>query len=222
MLGESLRRRLPRQRRRRASQPSAGTGRDRPGRRFWVISLTLALLVPFAIGYVLTVFVIFPPQPVAPAGIPVPSLYGKTVLEAERLLARAGLGRLQITPLPNPTSPEGDITAQSPLPGQQLRSGADVRVAVSSGPVQVRVPDVLGQTAERALERLQQLGFTVARVDSQSPVDSGRVFAVDPATGTVARLPALVTLHVSLGAPPDSLAPDSLAVPPPDTLARSR
>jgi beta-lactam-binding protein with PASTA domain len=220
VLGESLRRHRPRER-----SGGARTGRargGRPSRRFWVMSLALALLVPFAIGYLLTVFVIFPPRPVAPAGIPVPALYGKTLVEAERLLARAGLGRLQVTMLPNPTSPEGDITAQSPLPGQQLRSGADVRVAVSSGPVQVRVPDLLGQPAERALERLQQLGFTVARVDSQSAVDSGRVFAVDPVAGTMVRLPALATLHVSLGAPPDSLGLDSLVVLPPDTLAKNR
>ncbi|NJD09103.1 MAG: PASTA domain-containing protein [Gemmatimonadetes bacterium] len=140
MLGESVRRRLPA---RRARAPRSGQGRSRPSRRFWLIALGAALLRPFATGYLVTVFVIFPPQPVAPAGIPVPALYGQTVVEAERKLAQAGLGRLQVIELPNPVTPEGDIVAQSPLPGQQLRSGADVRVAVSSGPVQVQVPDVL-------------------------------------------------------------------------------
>jgi len=174
---------------------------------------------------VLTVFVFFPPQQVAPAGIPVPSLYGLNVLAAERKLAQAGLGSLRTVLLPHPTSPEGDVIAQSPLPGQQLRAGADVRVAVSSGPVQVRVPDVLGQPAERVEERLKRIGFAVARVDGESPIEAGRVFAVEPASGTVARLPALVTLHVSLGPPPDSLAVDSLGpdtLPPPDTLAGRR
>jgi serine/threonine-protein kinase len=186
-----------------------------------VLGVTAALLVPFAIGWVLTVFVFFPAQEVAPLGIPVPSLHGLTVVEAERALARLGLGRVAAAALPHPITPEGEVMAQSPLPGQQLRRGAEVRVAVSSGPVQVSVPDVLGQPAERAEERLKGMGFAVARVDGESPVEFGRVYAIEPAIGTTARLPALVTLHVSLGPPPDSLAVDTLQ-PPPDTLGRSR
>jgi serine/threonine-protein kinase len=180
----------------------------------------LALLVPFAIGWVLTVFVFFPAPEIAPLGIPVPSLYGLTTIEAEQSLARLGLGTVESVPLPHPTTPEGVVIAQSPLPGQQLRAGAAVRVAVSSGPVQVRVPDVLGLPAQRAEERLRTIGFEVARVEGESLVDSGRVFAVEPGIGTAARLPAAVTLHVSLG-PPDSLLVDTLA-PPPDSLGRSR
>jgi beta-lactam-binding protein with PASTA domain len=215
MLGDSLRHRRPRRRRHRAD-PSG-----RPGRKFWLVGLAGALLVPFALGWVLTVFVFFPAREVAPVGIPVPSLYGLTVLEAERTLAQVGLGSATVVQLPHPVSPEGDVIAQSPLPGQQLRTGAGVRIAVSSGPVQVRVPDVLGQPTERAEDRLRRMGFAVARVDGESPLEIGRVFAVDPPAGTAARLPALVTLHVSLGPPPDSLLVDTMQ-PPPDTLGRNR
>jgi len=214
MLGESLRRRQPARRERRP-RPS---GR-RYSRAFWLLGVPAALLLPFAIGYVLTVFVFFPPQRVAAVGIPVPSLYGLTVVQAEQALARAGLGSLEFSQLPSPTAPEGEVLAQSPLPGQQLRSGVDVRVAISSGPVQVRVPDVLGQLGDRAEERLGRFGFSVARVDSESAVDSGRVFAVDPQVGTDTRLPALVTIHVSLGLPGDSLAVDTTDATAPDTLA---
>jgi serine/threonine-protein kinase len=218
MLGESLRRRMARRRpRRRAAKPGAA---GRPSRRFWLLGGLGVLLLPFAIGWALMVFVFFPPQEVAPLGTPVPSLYGLTVVEAERSLAQVGLGHLEAVLLPHPATPEGDVIAQSPLPGQQLRAGAGVRVAVSSGPVQVRIPDVLGQPAERAEERLRTLGFTVTRVEAESPVDSGRVFAVEPGVGTTTRLPAQVTVHVSLGLP-DSLLVDTLA-PPPDTLGRSR
>lgn len=218
MLGESLRRRMSGRRpRRRAAKPGAA---GRPSRKFWVLGGLAALLVPFAIGWVLTVFVFFPAQEMAPVGTPVPSLYGLTVLEAERSLAQVGLGNLHTELLPHPTTPEGDVIAQSPLPGQQLRSGAAVRVAVSSGPVQVRIPDVLGQPAERAEDRLRTMGFMVTRVEAESPVDSGRVFAVEPGVGTTAKLPTQVTVHVSLGLP-DSLLVDTLA-PPPDTLGRSR
>jgi beta-lactam-binding protein with PASTA domain len=219
MLGDSLRRR---QRRGRPGRRSSG---KRPSCRFWIAGLLLALVVPFAIGYLLTVFVIFPPLEVAPAGLPVPSLYGLTVVQAERALAQAGLGSLRVVLLPHPTTPEGDVIAQSPLPGQQLRRGRDVRAAVSSGPVQVRVPDLLGQPAERAEERLLRLGFTLARVDTIGAIAAGRVIALDPPPGTMTRLPALVTLRVSLGPPPDSLALDSLGLDSlalPDTLGAGR
>lgn len=214
MLGESLRRRLPQ---RRGSRSASGRAR-RPGWRFWLPALLAALALPFAIGYLLTVFVIFPPRQVAAAGVPVPVLTGLSTVDAEQVLARVGLGRLQVLEVPHPSAPAGQVLAQSPLPDQQLRPGADVRVSVSSGPVQVRLPDVLGQPVERAEELLRRVGFTNDRVEGESSIAAGRVYGMTPAPGTVAILPAHATLHVSLGPPPaDTLLLDR-APSAPDTL----
>jgi beta-lactam-binding protein with PASTA domain len=87
----------------------------------------------------------------------------------------------------------------------------------------VRVPDLLGQPVERAEETLRRQGFTMDRVEGESPVAAGRVYAMAPSAGSVTTLPAHVTLHVSLGPPPpDSLLPDSTAVLPPDSLSGPR
>jgi serine/threonine-protein kinase len=184
-----------------------------------VPALLLATGVPFAIGYLVTTQVLFPPREVAAAGIPTPQLTGLTALEAERVLAQAGLGRLEPLELPHPSVQAGRILAQSPLPEQQLRPGSNVRVSLSSGSVRVRIPDVAGQPAERAEQLLRRLGFTVDRVESESPVPRGRVHAVVPASGTVIPLPAHLTLHVSLGPPAlDTMLVDSSLADPPATL----
>ena len=217
MLGDSVRRRNP-QRKPRARR---SRGRGLP-LRFWIPAVLGALLLPFGIGYLLAAFVLFPAPRTEPvAGIPVPALRGLSTTAAERALAEAGLGRLVVTRFPNPRAPEGEVVAQSPLPGQQWRSGADVRVGVSSGAPRSPVPDVLGETADRAEQALRRAGFEVTRTDVESPIAAGRVVSLEPAVGAEVRLPATVELRVSLGPPPV----DSLVIepqPPPDTVPAGR
>lgn len=218
MLGDSVRRRQPK--RRGSREP--GEPRTR-GDRNWkktLIAIAVALVVPFAVGYLVAVYVLFPPTEVSSSGIPVPDLIGSTVSEAQRDLVGAGLGEMEITELPHPEAEEGTIIAQSPLPGQELRAGAGVRVALSSGRAQVMVPDVLGFNADRAESMLARSGFTVTRSVQESPAAEGRVIRTDPEPGQQRILPAAVTLIVSAGPPafPDSAAfPDSVAFP--DTTA---
>lgn len=211
MLGESLRRR----------QKTARSPRPPGGRRRWrplLVALPLALLVPFALGYLLAVYVIFPPPPdVGGTGIGVPELVGRPSSEAQRELVAAGLGALEVTELPHPTAPAGQVIAQSPLPGQQLRAGAGVRVALSAGQPRVVVPDVYGYGAERAEVMLQRAGFAVQRAEQESAVPAGRVIRTEPEPAQVLPLPATITLVVSTGPPPAAM--DTI---PPDTLPGGR
>src|SRR5690606_850538 len=179
MRGDSVRRRQPKRRtRERADGPR--------GERNWRKILLLvgaALLVPFAIGYIVAVFVLFPPTEVSGSGISVPDLIGQTTSQAQRDLVAAGLGDMETTELPHPDAERGTIIAQSPLAGQQLRQGAGVRVALSSGPARVMVPDVLGFGADRAESMLTRAGFTVTRSEQESPAPAGRVIRTDPDPG---------------------------------------
>jgi beta-lactam-binding protein with PASTA domain len=180
------------------------------GWRRWVPALIAAAVVPFAIGYAVAVFVLFPPPAVSAAGVPVPRLVGLDVEAAGRVLIEAGLGAMDITRLPHPTRPAGTVVAQSPLPGQQLRPGAGVRLAVSSGVPRAVVPDVVGFPADRAETLLRRLGFTVAREEELAidPAAAGRVLRTEPRPGVDLALPALVTIIVALEAvdvPPDTL-----------------
>ena len=212
MLGDSVKRRSP------ARQPRFGgePPRRRPRWVIWVALSIAALTLPFAAGYVIAATVLFPAPEAEVVGVPVPELVGLDIEGAEATLADAGLAGIQITRLPHPLMPEGVVTAQSPLPGQQLRAGSGVRVAVSTGVPRVFVPDVTGFSSDRAAALLDRLGFDVLLEDAESDAARGRVLRVVPRPGTEWPLPHTVQLFVSLGPPEpldtiipfDTVAPD--------------
>jgi eukaryotic-like serine/threonine-protein kinase len=209
VLGDSVRRRQP-QRRRRAARSAADRRRWRP----LLLALPFAVIVPFLIGYLVAVLVVFPPLPEALDGIPVPDLAGRTAADAQRALADIGLGPIEATELPHPTAAAGVVVAQSPLPGQQLRAGAGVTVALSTGRPRAVVPDVAGFGADRAETMLRRAGFDVVRMLEEGPLAPDRVIRTEPAAAHVLPLPAAITLVVSTGPPP--VEPDTLFdVPPP-------
>jgi eukaryotic-like serine/threonine-protein kinase len=218
MLGDSVRRRQPKKA---ASKPgpkkrrAGGTWSWRP----LLIALPVALLLPFIVGYALAVYVLFPPQQAAGAGLPVPSLVGGSAAEAQRALVAAGLGSIETTQLPHPSAPAGQVIAQSPLPGQHLPAGANVSVALSAGRPRALVPDVQGFNADRAQTLLRRAGFDVTQATQESPMAAGRALRTEPAAGQDRELPAVVTLVISAGPPPvpepepAPLWPDTSLVP---------
>jgi beta-lactam-binding protein with PASTA domain len=214
MLGESLRRRQPGRRQRATDRAGGSARRWKP--LLW--ALPVAIVLPFIIGYVVAVYLIFPPTEATGTGIAVPDLVGRSLLDAQTELALAGLGGLEVTELPHPTAAAGAVIAQSPLAGQQLRAGVGVRVAVSRGRPRVLVPDVAGFAAERATLMLRRAGFDVVQATEESAVPAGRVLRTEPVAGAEQSLPATVTLVVSSGpAPepdPEPWPVDTLAPPP--------
>jgi hypothetical protein len=209
VLGDSVRRRQARKPRR---APAAATPR-RVRWKFWAPALLAVLALPFAIGYAVAVFVVFPAPEVHGLGIAVPELVGLRLAQAESAVGGGGLAGVDAVALPHPARPEGVVTAQAPLPGQQLRAGAVVRLAVSAGRPRVVVPDVVGFSRERATDLLSRLGFEVGATDEQSTETKGRVIGVDPPPGSEHELPARVTIIVSTG--PPELPVDTLGQGPP-------
>jgi len=217
MLGDSLRRRNPGAR----GRAPAHTPRPRPGRG-WAVWLPLAVAaaaVPFFVGYLFASVFLFPAPEAADTGVAVPAVKGMRLAEAQAALRSVGLGTVEVTQLPHPHAAEGVVTAQAPLPGQQLRPGSPVRVAISAGVPRVVVPDVVGFSADRAEGLLARLGFQVARQQQFSPEDSGRILRIEPRPGTEWPLPTTIHILVSLGPEfPDTLfTPDTLPPIPPDT-----
>lgn len=208
MLGDSVKRRLGKPRR--SSRPKAESAGP-PGRRWtarhW-LAVLFALTLPFVLGYLIAIRVLFPPPPVVAQGIVVPDLVGKVEDAARRELAALGLGDLAITALPSSDIERGTITAQSPLPGQQVRPGAGIRVAVSSGPPRVVIPDVIGFPVDRAASLLTRLGFQVQREEEEVYDEPGRVLRLDPSPGTERELPARVTITFGV-ARPDTMPMDT-------------
>lgn len=216
MLGDSMRRRRRPDRGRDESDRDPqlavvwGAVAER-GRRVgrWLGIAAAVATTAFGVGYGVAVLVVFPLPDEGAAGVPVPSVVGEVVEDAEEELRAAGLVAARTLSLSGSDRAIGVVVAQSPLPGQQLPRGATVELAVSARSVNVRVPDVVGFGVDRAMDLLARLGFGVARAERVSNEPAGRVLDVRPAPGTQTTLPANVRLTVSTG-PPEPVVPDSL------------
>jgi eukaryotic-like serine/threonine-protein kinase len=175
------------------------------------------LVGTFGIGYLVATRMLFPPLPEPKNGIVVPDLTGVVITGADARLQPLGLRRGEEIRIAHPDQPEGVIVAQSPLPGQQLRTGGVVTLAVSGGLPRVDVPNVIGFDIERATNVLSQLGLTTDQRSELSERPIGTVLRSVPEPGQPQPVPSRVLLIVSAGPPPkppaDSTArPDSLTL----------
>jgi eukaryotic-like serine/threonine-protein kinase len=131
----------------------------------------------------------------------VPDLREMPLEQARRVLREASLGLDEGPALAHPTLPAGSVISQSPLPGQEVAPGSAVRVNVSTGGEQVRVPDVSAYAADQARQMLERVGFQVRVVERAAMRREGQIIELSPAAGAVVALPAVLTLVVSSGPP---------------------
>lgn len=194
MLGETIRRR------RKLDPAPALPRRSTPGLRWsrWIPAGLGAVLLSFGIGYAIAVWAIFPaPDVAAENATPLPRLTGRELTQVQSEIEALGLTVGGVMWLPHPMEPAGHVIAQDPLPGQQLRQGGEVRLAVSSGRAQAKVPDVVGLPYSTAEQLARRLGFEVNRVIEMNPGPAGLVVRVMPQPGTERVLPTAITLVVS-------------------------
>jgi len=117
-----------------------------------------------------------------PGDVRIPSVRSQSRAQAERALKDAGL-KVSIGRRASEAVREGRAVATTPAAGEEVERGTRVRLLLSSGPPQVRVPDVVGLTRETAEARLTRLGLdpAVRTEDSDAPV--GEVLSQDPGEG---------------------------------------
>ena len=146
----------------------------------------------------------------------VPDLYNRTVEEARRALEAADLSLGRQTQESSSQVPAGQIISQNPPAGSNAESGSSVDITVSSGPNQIRVPDVVGYSATDAAAILWNAGFgyTVETVQSDEP--AGTVLSTDPAGGTLLD-PYSRSVTISQSSGPAAAPPP----PPPPPAAKS-
>jgi len=135
----------------------------------------------------------------------VPNVVGENVNDAIKQLTQAGLNA-QVANV-HSNQPQGTIVAQSPQTGTVVVQGTQVRINVSSGPKPITVPSVIGLQYQDAASQLQQLGFSVSRVDVDSQLAKGQVVDQAPNGGVTAAKGSTVTLSVSKG-PSTTSVPD--------------
>lgn len=133
------------------------------------------------------------------AAIAVPDATGLSEADAAVLLQASGLSVGSTIRSPNSVVPEGHVVSHEPSAGTLAATGSDVALVISSGPVPVTVPNLVGDTERSARQRLTMRGFSPVVVRAfSSTVPDGVVISQSPMAGTT-MAPAAVTVTVSVG-----------------------
>ena len=136
--------------------------------------------------------------------IKTPDLAGAPIIKALEIVDMAGL-YLKVTSLEHSQNiPKDRVIAQSPEPGEIIKSGREVRVVISRGARALEMPDLYG-TTEREMERLaaqSQLPPPKRIFMYAEGKERGITIAQKPAPGVLLHRGDMVTVVVSAGPPP--------------------
>src|SRR5262249_34754292 len=126
--------------------------------------------------------------------------HGQTLAQATAALKAKGFDVTQKAAASS-AADTGKVVAQDPKAGGHAKKGSKVELSIGSGPAQLPVPDVTGQTFEAAQQALQGKGFTAQRQDEFSDtIEADRVIRTDPAANQNAARGSAVKVFVSTGA----------------------
>ncbi|MGH8995940.1 MAG: PASTA domain-containing protein, partial [Acidimicrobiales bacterium] len=130
--------------------------------------------------------------------VQVPNLTG---LSAQAAAAQLSATSLSVGSQANACSnsfPANEVSGSSPAAGTEVGRNSQVNLTISSGPCQVVVRRVVGESSSQATSDLQGQGLTVAADSTQTcdPSNNGNVVAQSPPGGTQVTLPATDTITV--------------------------
>jgi serine/threonine-protein kinase len=132
-------------------------------------------------------------------GVIVPSVVGYSETTAKSALENAGL-KVNVAYEYSKDVAKGEVINQDPVAGSSVASGSTVTLVVSQGIEQVEVPDVLGQTREKATKSLEDKGFSVTVEEEYSDdVKEGNVIRQSVDGGVSVNAGSDITITVSLG-----------------------
>lgn len=168
--------------------------------------LVLALIVLLVLGGTMVLANMIAP----PSELTAPDFRGMTLEDASNTASRYELTVTEVGSEYSEDYEEGQICSQSPLQGSNVSRGDTISVVISKGSQQSTVPDVRGQTLEKATEMLEDANLAVGNVSESysSSVAAGAVISqgVEP-DSKVARDMA-INLEISLGEKPYAVVPD--------------
>jgi eukaryotic-like serine/threonine-protein kinase len=133
-----------------------------------------------------------------PGDVRVPSVEG---LPKERALHELNKVDLKVTIDPHPSNTvRKDVAIRSvPKEGTSVQRGTRIRLFVSSGPEQVKVPDVVGLSRGSGERALGNEGLEVAIQEEASDKPKDEVISQSPTAGTEVDSGSRVTITVSKG-----------------------
>jgi beta-lactam-binding protein with PASTA domain len=96
---------------------------------------------------------------IGPAPRTVPDLVGQPVEAARVSIEGLGLVVAEGEPVFDDVIAAGQVSSQTPTPGEQVERGATVQIVASKGPDLVAMPDLTGQTYDQAVVTLADAGL---------------------------------------------------------------
>ena len=141
-----------------------------------------------------------------PNQVTVPATAGKSPAEATALLRGDPYGfDVDVQQQASATVPAGTVIGTNPQASAAIAKGSTITLIVSSGPEQVTVPDVEGQTEADARAAVGGVGLQVTvryvTVNFESP-DDGKVISQSPGAGSSADPNSTVRLTVGKAVQP--------------------
>ena len=163
-----------------------------------VISQSPAPLVPVAVGSVVELMV--------SKGVGeelVPDVVGQPLAQAQAAIQAAGFRFANPTQAASATVPTGSVISTDPGGGASVPANTLIRIVVSTGPEQVKVPTVVGQSEADATTTIKFAGLSVRVVPQTVPAgdpNAGRVISQDPVGGKMEDKGSAVTITVGVAA----------------------
>jgi serine/threonine-protein kinase len=144
----------------------------------------------------------------SPDSTTVPSLAGKTNIEAEQLIREAKLkGTKSDVKVPACQSTQlGKVVQQSPAPNTQVDEGSDVTYQVCLDADKASVPPLVGLTQQQAEQALAERNLKAKPVQISHTDKAGLVVSAVPAPGQEVTINTVVTINISKG--DQALVPD--------------
>ncbi|WP_157630427.1 Stk1 family PASTA domain-containing Ser/Thr kinase [Kribbella catacumbae] len=159
-----------------------------------------------------------------PSAFPVPDVLNKSESEATKLLENSD-GKFKVaseSKTVDNEAPKGTVIGIEPGQDGQYPKGTRFTLTISTGQVEVQIPDVTNQTKEDATKTLKDLGLNVAYIndDSNPAAVEGTVTRISPKPGTKVKEGTKVTLAIATKptqpstTPSPSETPEDPATPP--------
>ena len=132
--------------------------------------------------------------------VEVPNVEGKNVDEAKSQLEAMNLVLVEAD-TESSDKPEGTILRTNPKAGTMVKEKSEVRVVVSRGQEDLKMPDLREDDLNTAETKLKSLNLKISSKTEQysSSVAKGQIISQDPAPDTVISEDQVITVVVSLG-----------------------
>jgi beta-lactam-binding protein with PASTA domain len=136
-----------------------------------------------------------------PPMVAIPNVVGLTQGAATATITEAKLKLGNVTQQNSNTVATGDVISEDPASGSSAAEGSAVTLVISSGPLMVTVPNVVGLTQGAATTTITEAKLKLGNVTQQNSntVATGDVISEDPASGSSAAESSAVTLVISSG-----------------------